>query len=209
MSAVACLLSLAVRPAAAADKAAVVYEEGTVTVDGAPAEVGMEVRAGATVATGANSLCEIVFNTRNVIHMTAGTTLSFDAKALSRGATLKTGAIGMVLRNLAPTAGGQGELRFSIRTSTTTAGVRGTSFFVKVEDQDTTYICCCNGAIHLEGADGQFSQNIAAPHHRGIRISRRGSAVTPVPAGMLYHTDGDVESVAARIGEIVDWSRIE
>jgi hypothetical protein len=205
---VACLLWLAAWPALAADRAAVVYTEGTVTVDGAPADVGSEVRAGATVTTGKDSLCEIVFNTRNVIHLAAGTSLTFDPKVLSRGATLKSGAVAMVLRNLAP--GGQGgELRFSIRTSTTIAGVRGTCFFVKVEDENTTYICCCNGAIHLEGTDGQFSQNVAAAHHRELRITRSGSRETPAPAAMLYHTDADVEGIAARIGEKVDWSRIE
>jgi hypothetical protein len=28
-------------------------------------------------------------------------------------------------------------------------------------------------------------------------------------APLLYHTDGDVEAIAARIGEKIDWTRID
>ncbi len=204
------LLSLAAGDAGAADKAVVAYMEGEVTVDGVQAAVGTEVGAGSTVRTAADSLCEIVFNTRNVIRMAARTSLVFDTRAVSRGAALKTGALAMVLRNLAPAAGGQGaQWRFSVTTPTTVAGVRGTCFFMRVEDEDSTYICCCNGAIHLEAVGGQFWQNVAALHHRGIRVGRTGSATTPGPAALLYHTDADIEAAAARIGEKVDWSRIE
>jgi hypothetical protein len=191
----------------AADKASLVFVDGEVTLDGAAAVVGEEVKAGSTIQTGPDSSCDLVFNTRNVLHVAAGTILTFDPGALSRGVTLRKGAVAMVLRNLAARAGG--DLRFTVRTPTTVAGVRGTCFLGSVEDEDHTYVCCCNGSVRLEGADGSFSQNIAASHHREIRVTREGGGLSAAAAPMLYHTDKDVEAVASRIGESVDWTRLE
>ena len=190
-----------------ADKASIIYREGDVTLDGAPASVGDPVAAGATLRTAPDALCEVVFNTRNIIHMTGGTVLTFDPNQLSRGATLQKGAIAMVLRNLSAVKGG--EVRFSIKTSTTVAGVRGTCFLVKVEDDNNTFICCCNGAIHLEGQGGVFAQNLTSSHHQEVRVTRSPSGLSIGAAPMLYHTDADVEAIAARIGERIDWTTVD
>jgi len=203
----AALCVIAAAAVFSADKASIVYMDGNVTLNGSAASVGDEVKAGATIQTDPDAVCEIVFNTRNVLHMMGGTVLTFDPKVLSRGATLRKGAVGMVLRNLAPSPGG--ELRFSIKTPTTVAGVRGTCFLVNVEDEDHTYICCCNGSIHLEGSNGAFSQNIVSSHHREIRVARSGTGVSATAAPLLYHSDQDVEALAARIGEKIDWTRID
>jgi hypothetical protein len=208
-TAIAVVLALALSAAAAsgADTASIVYIEGEVAMNGAPASVGDDVPAGALITTAADSVCQVVFNRRNIVHMAAGTTLRFDEKSLSRGATLRSGAIAMVLRNLAPAPAG--ELRFSIRTPTTVAGVRGTCFFVKVEDENNSYICACNGAIRLEGDGGAFTQSLASSHHREVRVSRSAAGITVSAAPLEYHTDGDVEAVAARIGESIDWTKID
>jgi hypothetical protein len=191
----------------AADKASIIYLEGDVTLDGVPASVGDTVVAGATIRTAADALCQVVFNTRNIVHMTGGTVLRFDPNQLSRGATLEKGAIAMVLRNLSAVKGS--DIRFSVKTSTTVAGVRGTCFFVKVEDDNNTFICCCNGAVHLEGDGGAFAQNLRSSHHQEIRVTRAQSGLSVGAAPMLYHTDGDVEAIAARIGEKIDWTKVD
>jgi hypothetical protein len=191
----------------AADKASIVYLEGDVTMNGSPAAIGDDVAAGAVITTGKDSVCQVVFNTKNIVHLESATTLRFDGKVLSRGATLQKGAIAMVLRNLAPSSGG--ELRFTIKTTTAVAGVRGTCFFVDVEDENNTYICACNGAIRLEGDGGQFTQNLASSHHREVRVTRSATGISVNAAPMQYHTDGDVEAVAARIGEKVDWTKLD
>ena len=190
----------------AADKATIAYLEGDVTMNGSPASIGDPVFAGAVLTTGPDSLCQIVFNTKNIVHMAAGTVLRFDPNSLSSGATLQKGAVAMVLRNLA--AKGD-QLRFSIRTSTTVAGVRGTCFFVAVEDDNNTYICACNGSIHLDGNGAPMAQNLASSHHQEVRVTRTASGLTVNPAPLLYHTDADVEAIAARIGEKIDWTRID
>jgi hypothetical protein len=115
----------------------------------------------------------------------------FDAKALSHGATLQKGAIAMVLRKLAASPGD--ELRFSVRTSTAVAGVRGT----------------CNGAIHLQSEGSSMTKDLASSHHQEVRVTRSASGISVDSAPLLYHTDGDVEAIAARIGEKIDWTRID
>jgi hypothetical protein len=190
----------------AADKASIVYLEGDVTLNGSPASIGDPVTAGAVLTTARDSLCQIVFNSKNIVHMAAGTILRFDPKTLSSGATLQKGAVALVLRNLA--AKGD-ELRFSIRTSMTVAGVRGTCFFVAVEDDNNTYICACNGSIHLDVNAGQMTQDLASSHHQEVRVTRTASGLSVNKAPLLYHTDGDVEAIAARIGEKIDWTKID
>jgi|SRR5208283_1829278 len=207
----ALLLFVSSVTAFSADKASIVYIEGDVSMNGSPAVVGDEVLPGAVLTTAKESLCQIVFNAKNIVHMAAGTTLRFDAKALSRGATLQKGAVAMVLRNLNPLISGNpgDELRFTIKTSTAVAGVRGTCFFVAVEDENNTYVCACNGAIHLEGSGGQFTQNLASSHHQEVRVTRSASGISVIAAPLLYHTDGDVEAIAARIDEKIDWTKID
>src|SRR5271157_597376 len=101
------LLLIACSVVFSADKASIIYLEGDVTLDGVPASVGDAVVAGATLRTGENALCEVVFNTRNIVHMTGSTILRFDPNQLSRGASLEKGAIAMVLRNLAAVKGSE------------------------------------------------------------------------------------------------------
>ena len=190
-----------------ADKATIVYLEGDVTMNGAPANIGDAVSPGAVLVTGADSVCQVVFNSKNIVHMAAGTSLRFDSTALSRGAVLQRGAVAMVLRKLAAVQGD--ELRFSIRTSTAVAGVRGTCFFIAVEDEANTYVCACNGSIHLVGDGGQAVRNLSSSHHQEVRVTRTATGISMSPAPLLYHTDEDVEAIAARIDEKVDWTRID
>jgi len=191
----------------AADTASIVYIEGDVTMNGSPAAVGDEVQPGALLTTAKDSVCQVVFNQKNIVHMAAGTTLRFDSKTLSRGATLQKGAVAMVLRRLV--ASPDDQVRFAITTSTAVAGVRGTCFFIAVEDDNHTYICACNGLIHLEGAGGAFTQNLASSHHAELRVTRSDSGISVNAAPLEYHNDGDVEAIAARIGETIDWTKID
>ena len=114
----------------------------------------------------------------------------------------------MVLRKLGEVTE-PGELRFRITTSNAVAGVRGTCFFVKVEDDDNTFICCCNGTLHLEGTGGAFTAEPAGSHHEELRVTRSQRGISVAAAPLLYHTDADVEAIAARIGETIDWTRID
>ncbi len=159
-------------------RSALVSLEGQVTIDGKAAAIGDPVPFGATVATAAQSLCEIEFNTKNVIRLGESTTFVFNPGNLQQGSTLKKGTIALVLKNISTLAGAA---RFTVRTPSTVAGVRGTTFFINAIDEKTTYVCSCNGSVHVEdlarrlGARHGFraSQGLPVHQHRFRRHRRR------------------------------------
>lgn len=191
--------------AAGTGSAAVVsYVEGQATIDGKPAAIGDTVALGATVSTAAASLCEVKFNTKNVIRLSENTTFVFDPGNLQRGSELRQGAIGLVLRKLVVGADGDS---FKVRTGGTVAGVRGTSFFIKAVDPHVTYICCCNGSVSVSDETGTQSRAMRAAHHKAyLFTSSDSSATTIADSTLLYHTDEDMEKAAAEIGETINWN---
>jgi len=182
------------------------YMEGTVTIDGRSAAIGDTVPLGSVVTTSEQSLADIEYNVRNAIRLSENTTLVFNPRNLQTGSELRLGALTLVLKNLPSGAVGES---FLVRTPTVVAGVRGTSFFVKVENPSSTYVCACNGVVQVLGADGSPLRELVASHHKAIRVV--GSADRPqvTDAPMLYHTDQDVEKVAAAIGYKIDWSVVD
>ncbi len=184
----------------------VTYLEGTVTMDGVEASIGDTVPLGAVVVTSAASLVDIEFNARNAIRLSENTTLVFNPGNLQVGSQLRRGALTLVLKQLTRGADGQS---FFVRTPSATAGVRGTSFFMKVESPTSTYVCACNGAVQVFGNDGALARELAASHHKAIHIDTSGAAPQIADAPRLYHTDADLEGVAAALGVRIDWNVID
>ncbi|MGA2615576.1 MAG: FecR family protein [Spirochaetia bacterium] len=184
----------------------VTYLEGAVTIDGADAHIGDTVPLGAVVATSSASFVDIEFNTRNAIRLSENTTLVFNPRNLQTGSELRRGALTMVLKRISAGANGEG---FLVRTPSAVAGVRGTSFFMKVESESSTYVCACNGVVQVLGSDGSLLKELAGSHHNGARIQNAGGIPQLADAPLLYHTDADLEKVAAAIGYKIDWTVID
>ena len=183
--------------------ATVSYLEGQVTIDGTPASIGDAVPMGATVATGDQSLCEIVFGAKNAIRLAAATTFVFNPGNLQTGSSIAKGSIVLVLKQLSALSAAA---TFTVRTPNAVAGVRGTSFFIDVLDPNTTYICSCNGSVHVEDPSGGSSKDMVASHHKATLFTTGPSGVSAADATLLYHTDADVEAVARDIGATIDWT---
>jgi hypothetical protein len=178
------------------------YLEGEVTVDGVPAYLGMEVRAGSAVKVAPESLCEVTFE-RNILRIYAGTSAVIDVGAVTSRVTVNSGAVAAVLDKLGA-VGNDG--RFQFDTPTAVGGVRGTVFYIRVEDPDNTFVCVCNGTVDLASSLGTDEQVVEAAHHSGLRFSRGGDgAITASVPEMAYHTDEEMESLAERIGVQIDW----
>jgi hypothetical protein len=182
--------------------AVIEYLEGRVSIDGTEAAIGQEVPPGATISTGADSFCEVVFPDRNVFRMRPDSVLvvSIDRSSLA----LERGALAAVFDKLRVLGTG-GTL--AIETPTSAAGVRGTVFFIRVESPDSTYVCTCNGILSVSGADQKRARRVRSHHHKAYRFTRRGEKIERSKAGMEYHTDRDMESLAARIAVSIDWGR--
>ncbi len=179
----------------------VVFLSGEVSLDGRPAEIGQEARYGATVRTGADGVCEVVFASRNVFRIGGDSVAVLRMDGQNGEVELRSGIFAAVFEKL-QYLGGDG---FRVKTPTAVAGIRGTAFFIKVEDAANTYVCTCNGRLALADDSGGGSRSVQARHHRAYRFSREGQGVVSRSAGMLYHDDAFMSSLAARIRVRIPW----
>jgi len=176
------------------------YLEGNVSLNNTPAEFGSEVRTGDIIKTGSNSSCDIVFNKGNILHMESDTILQINWNKSTLN--LKEGSIASVFNKLNKVIGVNEQ--FQIITPTATAGIRGTSFYIKVEDEFNTYICTCNGSLILSG-NGIDNFASTSKHHKAYRFTKSGNKVQVKSAGLLYHDDPLMNSVADVIGVKIPW----
>jgi hypothetical protein len=181
------------------------YLEGEVTVDGVAADIGMSVSAGQIVSTGPRALAEIVFDDRNVFQLREDTTMVLDVGADGgRSVELEEGAFAAVFDRLRQVAGDEA---FAFRAPAAVGGVRGTTFYVRVEDEQTTYICTCNGTTELEGVDGADARTVDSGYHSAYRFIRDGESVRTESAPLLYHADAEMDALAAKVGATIPWDR--
>lgn len=183
----------------------VVYCEGKVTLNGADIDIGATVPENSLIVTGKGSMAEIAFNSKNIIRIGENTTVRLSLNTLKRNVDLKQGTFTAVLHRLDKIAGGT----LNLKTPVAVGGVRGTSFCSKVEANGYTYFCSCNGSLSLQDmvTNSPFTQESA--HHKGIWFTKDGNGIKSKPAGLEYHTDKDLETLAARIGETIDWTTLE
>ncbi len=69
------------------------------------------------------------------------------------------------------------------------AGVRGTAFYIKVEDPDNSYVCTCNGTLTQGKPDRKAK----------IRVT------TSSRSGLLYHDNALIYQLAAKAGTRLVW----
>ena len=183
------------------------YVLGSATINGEPAVAGETIPAVFTVITEADSSVGIIFDEKNILHIDAATEAYIDLAADVRGVELRRGTLASALRKLSQVTKAEPE-RFRVKTPSAVAGVRGTVFFVKVEDASASYVCTCNGSTSLRDSRGQNTHDVEAAHHKAWRFTLQEEGVAASEAPMLYHTDQMMELGAQRIGETIDWSRV-
>lgn len=177
--------------------------EGELTVNGLPTRIGGAVRSGDTVKTGPDGICEIIFAGRNIIQIRPDSLAVLNFESFVRGVQLQSGSLAAVLKELAPTANTN---RFQLDTPATVAGVTGTAFYVKVLEPSTTYFCLCNGAISLQDNRGGNPMRLEAARHTAVEYAKDNGTITVERAPVRYHTDAEMEQLAAKIGYTIDWS---
>ncbi len=183
-------------------KGQLVYMEGDVEVNSRPAEIGMSIPYGARIATGEFSYCEVVFETGNVFKVMESTIAEIKIDTSNPEIFIKQGAFGAVFNKLARLTKDE---YFQVRTESVAAGVRGTSFFVKVIDADSTYVCACNGSLNLTDPAGSESVPLESAHHKAVYFKNDGGKTVVESAPLLYHNDDDMEALASVIEAKIDW----
>ncbi|MFW6229216.1 MAG: FecR family protein [Alkalispirochaeta sp.] len=173
---------------------------GDVRVDGAAAEIGAVLGSGSLVQTGSNGLVDIVFGDGNALRIEENTELTLDLADPSRGLDVSRGTVAAVFEGLESIGTGPSDT-FRIRTPSTVAGVRGTAFFVRIEDVDRTYVCTCHGVMDFSDQ----GLTVRAARHTATRFIRRDGDVVAEEAPELYHDSDSLNAVADVAGVTIKW----
>jgi hypothetical protein len=189
------------------DSPIIVYAEGVVKMDGRIVDIGTRVPDGSTLVTGPDGFAEVVFSQKNILHIGPGSIVSLGLGKLQRSVGLDQGSLGAVLRKLDKLAGGSLE----VRTKAGIAAVRGTTFFTEVlpGEPDASYFCSCNGKLELSNADSSQPASLEGAHHHALVFTKTAEGRNEAAGALLDHDDASVEAMAARIGESIDWTRVE
>jgi len=186
-------------PAIISNNGIISYLEGDVSINNNSAEIGHMVKSTDTIKTGENSYCEVVFGQSNVFKLDENTITQINWT--QSDIKIQAGAISAVFTKLNKFL--NDEKDFTISTPTIVAGVRGTVFYLKVEDQKNTYLCICNGKLNIGNAEDEM--DISSGHHQAFRFTLNNKIVTTSSAEMLYHTDDTMNNVAESVNYIIPW----
>ena len=182
----------------------VVFIEGEVLVNGQVPEIGDRLGTSFVVQTGKGARCDIVFNSGNALSVGQNAFADFNFANQVASVRVDRGGLSSVLKKLTQITDTDA---FTVQTATAVAGVRGTSFCVWVDDS-SSYICACNGTVHVQDSTGSNDEVLEAAHHTARYFSKTGETTNKETAGLRHHTDDLLQSVASRIGHVIDWNTI-
>ena len=173
---------------------------GEVTVNGQPAEQGMQLKPGDRVATGRDAELVAVFG-RDAFILRADTQVELAAgknQRVVRALRVVTGAM------LAVFAPGQSK---EIRTDSASIGIRGTAVYVELE-RDRTYVCTCYGVARLVPVDApRAAETVRTKHHDQPRyVYRQGMPTRIEKAPVINHTDAELILLESLVGRKVPFS---
>jgi hypothetical protein len=188
-------------------KAVITTYSGKVTLNGQPVTRGSIIKSGDVLETDPAGSCEIMIKDKNILMLKGGKVV-FNVKGSNNTIQLERGWFAGVTKQKFTE---QGE--FNISTPTALAGVRGTSFCIKVIKPAETYFCVCNGVIRLKGQGQEESaaETVRAAHHQSKKFVKDANGKIKVinNAGLLFHDDNSVNAMAKKIGVTVNWNHVD
>jgi hypothetical protein len=183
---------------------AVEYLEGDVRIDGRPAYLGQEVELGSWVQTGPNGAAEVVFEGANVFRLGSNTVAVLSIGRSRQEVDLKHGSMAAVFDRLRTLSGRD---TFDVRTPTGAGGVRGTSFFFRVVNSETTYVCACNGTLELAPSnEDSFVESAVA--HSAYYFRRTEGGVSVEEAELQFHDTESLNELAATVDVTIPWGEL-
>lgn len=177
------------------------FVSGKVTINGKIAQKGDIVKFGDEIISADNkSACKIIIGDNSIMKIQSHARIIFNIdKTPESHVKVRKGWFSAVFN----------KRKVSIRTPTVTAGVRGTVLCIKVENDESSYTCTCNGTIHWQGKGHDREDVISASHHFGMYYKLVDGKPVSSRAGMLFHDDKSVESIAEDINVKIDWTKHE
>jgi hypothetical protein len=166
--------------------------EGSVRVNGKPANLSTPVEAGDLVETGARSSAVFAVGTSAyILRENARLQLQGESRAV-RVLRLITGGLLSVFGRSAP----------RLVTRTATIGIRGTGVYLESEP-DRTYVCTCYGSAELASTtDPASSEQVVSTHHDAPRYilaeGATGERIRQAP--VKNHTDVELVLIESLVG---------
>lgn len=94
-----------------------------------------------------------------------------------------------------------------VRTPNAVAAVRSTTWFMQIEEDSSTCHCTCNGTVELwDPNEKERMMELSAHHHKAVNIRLEEGEPIVKDEKMRYHTDVQINALAAQIGETCDWT---
>jgi len=163
---------------------------GEVFLNDGPALQGDLVSLGDVIRTGQKSEAEVELRDYSIIHIKENTVIEVENILTTPALKIRKGWFLVIVRKGTP---------FEVFTPTVLAGVRGTVFFFYVYDDDTAYLCDCNGKIELSDVrTGELLRQISSQYHTAFDVKREGGTVAVEKTKMRYHEDDDILRMAGR-----------
>lgn len=176
---------------------------GLVRVNGERATNSVAIKAGDTVATGADGRISFVMG-GDAFFLRENSDLKLEPSSTGNGVLtslrMLTGALGAVFNKR---SSGQ----VSLHTPTVTAGIRGTGCYTEVRDEGV-YFCTCFGAIDLSSQNGGQQELVISSHHDArqiMRDPRDGKTIMMSTFGQ--HTDREMDALERLVGRRAPWAQ--
>ena len=180
----------------------VAHVKGDARINGAPAKVGMDVKPGDVVTTGAASEIAFVVG-RDAFLVRANSRVEIQGQKdslIAAGLRIITGAVLSVFTPGQPKR---------VQTATATIGIRGTGLYVEAEE-GKTYVCTCYGEAEIVSvADPAEHEVVRTTHHEQPRyVMAKGAPQMLMGAPVINHTDAELtmlESLCGRQPAFAPW----
>ncbi len=181
--------------------AKIIFKSGKVLVNGKAAKTGNSLRYGDKLETKEKSSCIFRLGNKNVFKIRSNSRVTLRFSKQHASIQLKKGWLAGVMKGKK-----LWKRKFKIHTPLVSAGVRGTSFVLKVENPNSVYFCTCNGRISFIDANKHNAHELSKTHHGGERYLQQDDEIIIKKTGMKYHDDETIEDLAEEIDEEIDWS---
>jgi hypothetical protein len=166
------------------------YVLGAVYINETAASEGDAVTEGDVIRTGEASEAEVEIQDFSIFHIKENTEIEINDILASPKVKVRKGWFLIIVRR---------DTAFEVDTSTVLAGVRGTVFFFRVYDEDTAYLCDCNGRVELFDARSRASlKSIRSSYHTAFDLKRDGNGVSVKRTKVRYHEDREILQMAER-----------
>jgi FecR protein len=173
--------------------------QGTATVNGKPARVGTPVKPGDRVSTGPASFAVVVVGKDAYLLRDNSTVVLEESKSspgVLENVLILTGKVLSVLEKRAT------DKRVQYRTPNATIGIRGTGFYIEIEE-GRTYFCLCYGTAAIDGKGMTEPKIVETTHHESpLWLDDRGGTMKAEKGPFLNHTDDELIMLEKLVGRV-------